>query len=101
MVDKPLPIIWDKEAISYLKAAIKFIHKDSPQNALLVKEKVLSAVSQIPENPVRYPADKYRVDNDGNYRAFEIYRFRIAYFIEIDRIRIIRVRHTSQEPLDY
>ena len=48
-----------------------------------------------------YKADKLKTNNDGSYRAFELYRYRIAYrFIEKE-IRIFRVRHTSREPKEY
>jgi plasmid stabilization system protein ParE len=102
MVKRSRTIVWDKQALDYFKAAIKFIRRDSPQNAELVKNKIREAVNDLPDNPQRYPADKYRKKNkDDSYRAFEIYRFRIAYFVSKDQVRIIRIRHTSQEPQDY
>jgi plasmid stabilization system protein ParE len=101
MVKKAVAIIWDKEALSYLKLAIKYIRKDSPQNARHVKARIITCINELADNPMRHAADKYRDNNDGSYRAFEIYRFRIAYFISIDTIRIVRIRHTSQEPMNY
>jgi plasmid stabilization system protein ParE len=48
-----------------------------------------------------HPPDKFKLNNTGNYRAYEIYSYRIAYRILKDKVRILRVRHTSREPLKY
>ena len=101
MVRKPAKIVWDKQALEYLKAAVQFIREDSPQNAELVKTRIIAAISNIPDNPMRHAADKYRHNNNGSYMAFEVLRFRIAYHVSKDEIRIVRIRHTSQEPKDY
>ena len=94
-------IVWDVEAESYLESAIKFIRKDSPQNAETVKGKILDSISDLISTPEKHPLDKYHHNKKGLYRAFEIYRFRIAYSASETEIKIIRIRHTSQEPLDY
>lgn len=94
-------IIWDDEAAKSLRSAIKYIRIDSPQNAEKVKIVIKAVVKELAAKPERYPKDKYKANNNGEYRAFEIYSYRIAYFISDNEIRIIRVRHTSQEPLDY
>ncbi|MBS1566856.1 MAG: type II toxin-antitoxin system RelE/ParE family toxin, partial [Bacteroidetes bacterium] len=45
--------------------------------------------------------DKYKTNNDGSYRAFEKHRYRIVYRFGNNIIRVLRVRHTSREPLNY
>jgi hypothetical protein len=45
--------------------------------------------------------DKFKVNNKGEFRAFELHRFRVSYLIKKDEIIIARIRHTSQEPLYY
>mgnify|MGYP000533413668 FL=1 len=52
-------------------------------------------------NPEIYPLDKYRKNNNGTIRAFEVYSYRIAYQITKSEIRILRVRHTKREPLKH
>ena len=101
MVRKGLQIVWDKNAVKYLKSAIEFIRKDSPQNAEKVKKDILESIITLADNPERNPPDKYRTNNDGSFRAFELYKFRITYYISNKEIRIIRIRHTSQEPKDF
>jgi len=98
MMKKGLRIVWDKNALKYLRSAIEFIRKDSPQNAEKVKKDIIASVIALTDNPERHPPDKYRTNNDGSFRAFELYKFRIAYFVSNKEIRIIRIRHTRQEP---
>ena len=101
MVNKESRIVWDNRAKEYLKKSLQFIKKDSAQNADKVKEAIRSVLKQIPADPERYPPDKYRLNNNHNYRAFELYGFRISYFVGENEIRIVPVRHTRQEPLNY
>lgn len=94
-------IIWDTVAKNSLKHIIAHIKEDSDQNAEIVKNEIFALIKEIPKNPERYNIDKYKKNNDNNFRALEIYHVRIAYFIESNAIRIIRIRSTYQEPLEY
>jgi plasmid stabilization system protein ParE len=99
MVKKPLPIRWDSFAFLQLQSIVDFIRLESPSGATKVSTKILSAIKLIKQNPIMHPPDKLRLDKNKNYRAFEIYHYRITYYIAKDHIRIIRLRHTSREPL--
>lgn len=77
------------------------ILKKSDQGALTVKDGILDAVEEISEQPHRYPVDKFKSNNTGNYRAFELYSYRVAYKITDTNIQILRVRHVKREPLEY
>jgi plasmid stabilization system protein ParE len=94
-------INWDDDAKKFLKSVIKYIESDSPQNAEKVKKQIKESIRELVEKPERHPKDKYRTDNNTAYRAFELYKIRISYFISDHEIRIVRIRHTSQEPLSY
>lgn len=94
-------IIWDKQAINYFRDALRFIRKDSPQNADKVKADIFKAISKIPNRPEAHPPDKYKLNNTGNYRAFELHHFRIGYLIKENEIIISRLRSAKQEPRDY
>jgi plasmid stabilization system protein ParE len=94
-------IIWDKKAYKYFSEAINYICKDSPKNADNVKKEILNQVNSLANKPEVYPPDKYKSHNKGNYRAFELYRFRVSYLVKESEIIVTRIRHTSQEPLDY
>ncbi len=92
---------WDRQAFRQFNKAILFIAEDSVQNAENVRADIIEKIEALLPNPERYPLDKYKLDNNGDYRAFELHRLRIAYFVGTVVIRVLRVRHTSREPLGY
>jgi plasmid stabilization system protein ParE len=101
MVMKKRKITWDKQALHYFRDTIRYIRQDSPQNADKVKMQVLEKISELSIRPEIHKPDKYKLDNNGSYRAFELHRLRVGYLVKEDEIIIARVRNTSQEPLDY
>lgn len=48
-----------------------------------------------------HPLDKYKINNNGNYRAFELHRYRISYLVKENEVVIVRIRHTSQQTEEY
>jgi len=94
-------IRWDKTALLYFSEAIGYIRKDSAQNADKVKNDILSMIRALASSPEIHAPDKYKQNNSGHYRAFELNRYRIAYLVKDDEIIIARIRHTSQEPEVY
>ena len=94
-------VVWNRLAISQFRKAIEFIRSKSYQNAEAVSAVILDKISNLPTAPESHPPDKYKIDNDGRYRAFEIFHFRISYYITSTEIIIIRIRHTSMSPKNY
>ncbi|WP_238386440.1 type II toxin-antitoxin system RelE/ParE family toxin [Chitinophaga rupis] len=94
-------IVWGKVAFQQFNAAIEYISEDSVQNAEKVRAEILERIGRLSGHPEIYPPDKYKLNNDGNYRAFECQRLRIAYYTGPHEIRILRIRHTYREPLTY
>jgi plasmid stabilization system protein ParE len=94
-------ILWDKQALHYFRDAIQYIRKDSPQNADKVKKEVLEKINELSKRPEVHNPDKYKINNDGSYRAFELHRLRVGYLIKENEIIIARIRNTKQEPLNY
>jgi len=92
---------WPSLAQKQLEKAYKYILQDSYQNAEKVKKEILSSTRVLTTNPEMYPLDKYRKNNDGSFRAYELHRYRIAYRITEKEVIIVRVRHTSVEPKKY
>lgn len=101
MVEKEKELIWDIEAKEYLRKIYEYIKKDSISYAQKVKSKILSTVKKLKKNPEMFPPDRFKINNPGNYRAFEKYNYRITYKHSETEIRIIRIRHTKQKPLEY
>ena len=94
-------IIWRKKAQVDFFNIIEFISSDSPENAISVYNRVTGMILLLPEFPKMYKADELKTKNDGSFRVFVNDGIRISYQITPELIRIIRVRHTSQEPLEY
>ncbi|MBA4197858.1 MAG: type II toxin-antitoxin system RelE/ParE family toxin [Chitinophaga sp.] len=94
-------IVWNKVALLQFQKAISFIKEKSPQNAEKVKNVLIALIERLSIHPENFPPDKYKQNNDGNYRAFEKYHFRISYYVTAHEIRILRIRHTKRKPLNY
>jgi len=100
-VIKRRKITWTKQATKQLSEAIKFIRKDSDQNAEKVKTAILGKVVELEDDRLVHRQDPYKKNNDGNFRYFEVLRYRIVYYSKPSEVFIIRIRHTSMEPKRY
>ena len=94
-------LVWTRRSQQHMMALYKYIYEDSPQNAAKVVNDIVVAMDKAIDNPNYYNPDKYKVDNDGSYRAFEKHRYRIVYRSKNNFIRVLRVKHTSMEPKMY
>jgi len=101
MVASKRKVAWDKQAAYAFGKAIAYIRKDSDQSAEKVKRDILQKIDKLPEQPEAHALDKYKINNNGTYRVFELHRYRISYLIKENEIIIVRIRHTSQHPLEY
>ncbi|MHB8260322.1 MAG: type II toxin-antitoxin system RelE/ParE family toxin [Bacteroidia bacterium] len=98
---KVYKVIWSNVAKEQLKEIYKYIKKDSEINAKKVRAQLLLSTRLLATGKEIYKADELKEDNKGNYRAYIIYSYRITYKIEPNNIQILRVRHTSREPLKH
>lgn len=94
-------VIWTESAKEQLEEIYRYIAEDSILQADITFDKIISAATILSQQPYKFPPDKYKIDNDNSYRAFEIYRYRISYKITSDVIYIIRIRSTYQNPVNY
>lgn len=92
---------WPQKAQNQLGKIHRYILKDSFQNAEKIKADILASTRKLTAYPEMHPLDKYRKNNDGSFRAYEIHRIRIAYRVTKNEIIITRIRHTSMEPKKY
>ncbi len=83
------------------REAYEYIRKDSFQNAEKVKNKILQTIKALALHPDRHPPDKFCTANDENFRAYEIYKYRITYCVADDKIIVVRIRHTKMNPFIY
>lgn len=96
-----IPVIWTENSKIQLQKIYFNIAMDSIFQADRVFEKLIESTADLSEYPLKYPPDKYKTDNEGNYRAYELYHFRISYKITDEAIYVVRIRSTYQNPKDY
>jgi plasmid stabilization system protein ParE len=94
-------ISWDKKAWQDFINILEYIRENSPENAIKVGSRVSNIIDLIPEHPQMFKKDDMKMRNAGDFRVFVQDSIRITYRIKANVIRIERVRHTSQEPLEY
>ena len=94
-------LLWTRRSQLDMTALYKYVCEDSMQIALKIVNDIVAATEKAISNPEFYNPDKFKIDNDGSYRAFEKHRFRIAYRYQNNIIRVLRVRHTKMEPRNY
>lgn len=70
-------IRWTSRAEKQLKAAYEYIKAVSPQGAESVRDAILSKVSLLATYPEAHPLEKYKANNDGTYRYFEVKSYRM------------------------
>lgn len=101
MVKSQNKLIWSVIAADQLEEILDYIFEESPAGAIIVKEAILDRVAQLVQHPAMYEKDSLCDNNDGSFRAFTIYHYRITYLISNHEIIILRIRHTSREPEEY
>lgn len=94
-------IRWSKIAELQLRKIYNFIKEDSPANAAKVVTGLIELSESLAVYPGRFPADKYKINNDGTYRAVELYHYRLSYRVMEKEIVILRLRHTAMSPRIY
>ena len=72
-------VIWSKSAKAELRKAFEHIALDSLQNAQMVKDTLIDLSIDLSDNPEKCPLDKFKINNDGTWRAFEKYHYRVSY----------------------
>jgi plasmid stabilization system protein ParE len=94
-------VIWTTTAIKQFGTTIQFIKKQFIQNASIVKATIIAKTDELKNYWIVHRKDPLKNENDGRFFYFEILKIRIAYFVDQDKVYIIRVRHTKMEPKIY
>lgn len=96
-------IVWDKIALEQFKDILDFLSKQSSQAPKIVKDGVLTRLDNLKNNALIFEIDKLKDNPNKEFRAFVIYSYRITYHVkeDIKEVRVLRIRHTSREPLGY
>ena len=96
-------IVWDRQALDNLKEILGYLEKQSKQAPKIIKASILEKLDHIKTKPLTFEFDKLKEKPNKDFRAFFVYSYRVTYQIKTDlkEIRVLRVRHTSREPLGY
>ena len=93
-------VVWSKLTLIHLEKIHSYILTDC--KSYEISDKVINTIinsTEVLRNQSElYPLDKYKLNNDGTYRAYELFHYRISYRILKNEIRIIRIRHTRRNP---
>ena len=92
---------WSKQALQQLDRAITYIEQDSLQAAEKMRTTIFQKIESLRQHPEIYNPDKFKQTNDGSFRAFEVYKYRVSYRFTKNEIRILRIRHTKMNPKEY
>lgn len=65
-----LIVSWDKAALDSLHKIFDYIKQDSISNAEKIADGIDEATKSLSSNPFKHPADKFKINNNGDYRAF-------------------------------
>lgn len=101
MAKKKIRIEWHKEASLNFDELLEYLYYESEQAASLVGNAILDEIEKLAAHPTSQPLDRFKKNNDGNFRACIVYSYRISYYVDSNIIYILRIRHTSREPLEH
>lgn len=93
-------IIWSNSALIQLEYIYHYLLKKTKSNSIASKvvEGIYDSVTILKNDNEIYELDEMKISNNGSYRAYEIYNYRISYRIMSNSVNILRVRHTSRYP---
>ncbi len=93
-------IIWSKTSLNQLEKIHSHLFKKLKSKNIPNKviDVIYNSVSILNTNWEIYELDEMKIPNHVNYRAYEIYSYRISYKITSKEIHILRIRHTSRNP---
>lgn len=93
-------IVWTETAQNQLEEIYFYLLEMTKSES--IPEKVVTtiydSVSILKSNSEIYELDEMKNSNDGNYRAYEIYHYRISYKITQNTTYVLRIRHTGRNP---
>ncbi|MBA5628946.1 type II toxin-antitoxin system RelE/ParE family toxin [Moheibacter lacus] len=91
-----LKVEWREKAIEELQAIYDYIYFRSPQNAENVVNTILDLGNSLGDFPNKFPIEP--ILNQEHTRFFTQWSYKIIYRVESERIIILRVFDSRQNP---
>ena len=101
MAKKKIRVEWHAAASIHFNELLEYLYEESEAATSIVGNAILDEIEQLPNYPEAHPLDRFKKNNNGKYRACTIYSYRVSYYIDEQAIYILRIRHTSREPLEH
>ena len=101
MAKKEVNIVWSKSASRHFLEILEFLSLHSEQATSIIGNAILNEIDFLAKTPMSHPEDRFKKRNDGTFRACVIFSYRISYKIDGTTIKIVRIRHTSRQPLEF
>ena len=96
-----MTIKWNKSAVKQLLNIIQFIEENNQNYAEKIETEILKRIQKLPDSFLHQSIDRFKLSNDGTYRAFEYDRYRVSFRVKAAEIRILQIRHTRRLPKKY
>ncbi len=96
---KTFTVLWDEVAVKELKSIYDFIYTDSPSAAAKVKDEIVRCAKELKTMPRKFQVYEFANEVTGEYRSIIRWRYRIIYEVIKNDVHIVRIIHTSKDPL--
>jgi plasmid stabilization system protein ParE len=96
-------IKWTRLALNDLNEIDDYIFNTTKSANIsdTVIQQIIKSTAILSKHYLIYPLDKYKIPNDGSYRAYEFFHYRISYKVSVDEVYISSVAHSSRSPKIY
>jgi plasmid stabilization system protein ParE len=89
-------VVWTEESKESLSNTYHYIFKNSPQNASMVLDELLTIGDSLADAKLEYSKDL--IVNDDSVRFVSKWSYKIVYERKEDKVIILDVFNTSQNP---
>ena len=94
-------IVWSPDAELQFYEILKFLCEEAPEATEIVGNSLLDIIESLSFEYNNHPPDRFKKNNDGTFKTAVVFSYRISYQIRENSVSILRIRHTSREPLNY
>jgi plasmid stabilization system protein ParE len=94
-------IVWSKNATKQYYQILEYLAEEAPDAVSIVGNALLDMIDALALEYNNYPPDRFKKNNDGTFKAALVFNYRVSYRINEKDIFILRIRHTSREPMNY
>jgi toxin ParE1/3/4 len=91
-----MTVVWSKEAKASLSKIYFYILEDSPQNAELVLDKIITLAESLHDERYEFAIDP--IINKERFRHISIWSYKIIYERKQDSVLILDVFNGKQNP---